>query len=134
MNLRKYEFNKLIRSKIPPRMTEEGVRVNKTELSLEDFADQLKVKLLEEAQEVIDAKDKQQLIVELADVTEVIKAIAQVHGITEEEIENERLKKLEINGSFEKENYINFIEVEESNKVVIDYLENKDRPYKLEQS
>lgn len=131
MNLRRYEFNKLIRSKIPSRMIDEGVEINKRELSHEEFLEQLKVKLMEEAQEVVDAKDKQQLLVELADVTEVIRAISLAHNITEQEIEAERLKKLEINGSFKKENYINFIEVKESNQVVIDYLENKDRPYKL---
>lgn len=63
---------------------------------------------------------------------EVIRAIADANAISMEDIENAQLKKREINGHFLPENYINYIEVVEDNHKVIDYLENKNRPYKLE--
>lgn len=131
MKIRKYEFNKLIRSKIPARMVEEGVRINKSELSDDDYAKQLKLKLLEEAEEVFTASSKNKITEELADVMEVINTILTTYGIAMEEVEQKRVEKREINGDFRKENYINFIEVEESNQEVIAYLEDKDRPYKL---
>ena len=130
--MRKYQFDKLIRSKIPARMEDEGVSVNRNSLSESEYLSELKRKLLEEAQEVHDADSKDDLTIELADVLEVIRAIADANAISMEDIENAQLKKREINGHFLPENYINYIEVAEDNHKVIDYLENKNRPYKLE--
>lgn len=128
----RYEFNKLIRSKIPKRMIVENVSINGKELSDCEFIAELKNKIVEEAQEVSSATDRENLIAELADVTEVIHAIAKASDITLEEIESERLTKLEVNGDFQAPNYINYIEVEEDNHKVIEYQNNKNRPYKLE--
>lgn len=127
--MRRYEFNKLIRSKLPARMVSEGVVVNMISLNNDEYASKLKLKLVEEANEVAESAKRERVVQELADVTEVILALSQVYDITSEEIETERQKKLEINGHFAPENYVNYIEVAEDNKQVIDYLDNKDRPY-----
>lgn len=127
----KYEFNKLIRSKIPARMVEENVSIYSSCLSDQEYIAELKNKILEEAKEVSLAEDRENLIAELADVTEVIHAIAKASDINMEEIEAERLNKATVNGHFQPNNYIHYIEVEKDNHKVIEYLNNKNRSYKL---
>ena len=81
--MRKYPFNKLIRSKLPGRMVEEGVVVNSQKLEIEEYVAQLKQKIIEEANEVSEAKSREELITELADVLEVIYAIAESTAISQ---------------------------------------------------
>ena len=128
----KYEFNKIIRSKIPSRMIAEGVKVNSKKLNSNEFIDKLKLKLIEEAKEVSSATSRDKIKEELADVMEVMQALAQAADINMTDIEQEQILKREINGHFSPENYINYIEVSEDNEEVIKYLNNKDRPYKFE--
>lgn len=129
--MKRYQFDKLIRSKLPVRMANEGVIINGTKLSDAEYIEKLKNKIVEEAQEVSLAKDKEHLKTELADVIEVIHAIAKASDIEIVEIEKARLEKREVNGHFQADNYIHYIEVAEDNHKVIEYLNNKDRPYKL---
>jgi predicted house-cleaning noncanonical NTP pyrophosphatase (MazG superfamily) len=125
----KYDFNKLIRNKLPARMKEEGVIVHSEKLDKEQYVRKLKLKLLEEAQEVTEATGKESIIKELADVLEVIHALALELGSNIDAVESERLVKCEANGYFEPGNYVHYIEVPKDNKTVIDYLAGKDRPY-----
>ena len=129
--MKRYQFDKLIRSKIPARMKDEGVVVNRNSLSEHDYLAELKKKIIEEACEVSHASSKEDLTTELADVMEVIHAIAQVNQISLKEIEAAQAKKRKINGYFLPKNYINYIEVAEDNHKVIEYLENKKRPYRF---
>ena len=128
--MKKYQFNKLIRSKLPERMALEGVSINGHKLSRADYLQQLKHKIVEEASEVLEASTKANLITELADVLEVIHALAKASDIDMNDIEAARLEKRNINVYFHADNYINYIEVAQDNHRVIEYLENKDRPYK----
>jgi predicted house-cleaning noncanonical NTP pyrophosphatase (MazG superfamily) len=130
--MKRYQFDKLIRSKLPARMKNEGVSVNSESLSADKYIIQLKKKIIEEALEVQEASSKEELTTELADVMEVIHAIAVASNISLDEIESAKSEKLEVNGDFQPENYINYIEVAEDNRKVIEYLENKNRPYKLQ--
>ena len=132
--MKRFEFNKLIRSKLPDRMIQEGVVIKSKKLDDQEYLFYLKQKLLEEASEVVDTETISDLTRELADVLEVIFAIATANNIPLETVENERLKKLEINGNFAKEHYVHYIEVREDNKKVIDYLLNKNRPYNFSSS
>jgi predicted house-cleaning noncanonical NTP pyrophosphatase (MazG superfamily) len=127
--MKKYNFNKLIRSKLPQRMKEEGVTIWGRHLNDEEFASELKNKLVEEALEVKDTDNRADLIKELADVTEVIESLALLHNIKKEEIEQERAVKSDINGHFLPANFVDYIEVPEDKHQVIEYLENRNRPY-----
>jgi predicted house-cleaning noncanonical NTP pyrophosphatase (MazG superfamily) len=98
--MKRYNFNKLIRSNLPERMKKEGVYLSGRSLTDEEFAKELKNKLVEEAGEVQDTQSREDLIKELADVMEVIETLTSLHGITKEEIEKERLLKCQINGHF----------------------------------
>lgn len=130
--MKRYQFDKLIRSKLPARMIKEGVTINGKQLCNEDYIAQLKNKIVEEANEVSDAVTKEHLTAELADVVEVIHAIAKASSITIEEIEAARLEKRVVNGHFQASNYVHYIEVAADNYKVIKYLDNKERHYKLD--
>ena len=132
--MRKYPFNKLIRSKIPARMIEEGVVINAQKLEIQEYIAQLKQKIIEEAIEVSETNSREDLIIELADVLEVIYAIAEATSISQVEIEQARIEKREINGHFKPEHYIHYIQVASDNHKVIEYLENKNRSYKFTNS
>lgn len=127
----KFEFDKLIRHKVRERMLTEGVVVNSSTLNAEEYISKLKEKLLEEANEAILAETIDELKIELADILQVIHSLAGACRIDFAEIEQARVEKCEINGDFSLSNYINYIEVEESNLKVINYLRDKYRHYKL---
>lgn len=127
----RFEFNKLIRRKIQERMPAEGIVVNGSVLNFKEYIVKLKEKLLEEANEVIIAEKTEDLKIELADVLEVIYTLSQACNIDLAEIEQARQKKREVNGDFTPSNYINYIEVQEDNLKVINYLHDKYRHYKL---
>jgi len=128
----KFEFNKLIRNKIHERMPGEGVVVNSSALSQTEFILKLKEKLLEEAAEVAASQKIEDLVIELADILEVIHTLASAYKIDFKDLEQARFEKSQINGKFGANNYINYIEVAEDNIKVIDYLKDKHRHYKLE--
>jgi predicted house-cleaning noncanonical NTP pyrophosphatase (MazG superfamily) len=128
--IKKYQFNKLIRSHLPERLKVEGVKLFGRHLNDIEFAQELKNKLVEEAIEVKDSDCRDSLIKELADVMEVIESITSFYKITKEDIETERLVKLEINGYFLAMNFVDYIEVQANNRRMIEYLENKNRHYK----
>ncbi len=129
--VRHYEFKKLVRDNLPSRMEQEKIIVHGKKIQGEKLLKELKNKMIEEANEVREAKDVTSLKIELADVLEVIYAIACASNIDMQNIEDERLKKRKINGGFHGGNYIDHIEVSEDNKEIIDYLNDKNRPYKF---
>ena len=131
--MKRYQFNKLVRNKLPARMVDEGVLINGSALSEEEYVMQLKQKLMEEAEEVSLSTTREDLVVELADVMEVMHALAEAVFIDLSEIEKARIEKRNVNGHFHADHYINYVEVELSNQKVIDYLDNKNRNYKLEE-
>ncbi len=108
-------YNKLIRDKVPDSIEADG-HIGHYEI-LDDirFAEELKKKLVEESLEVANSQDRDSLVKELADLAEVSHTIMQRTGITSEEVEAERLSKLESKGGFEKQIYL----------TTVDEIENK---------
>lgn len=128
----KYTFNKLIRDKVILRMLEEEVIVNSRLLSEQQYISELFNKLLEEAEEARVENEKHRLTIELADVLEVLSAIADANNIDMSDIEYERQKKCELNGTFTPNTYVNHIEVSKNNHKVIKYLGDRYRHYVLQ--
>ena len=91
-------FNKVIRDKIPEIIQKDGYTCNIQTLSDEKFLLEIEKKLSEEVTEYQNDKNPE----ELADILEVIYAIAQLKGISKEELEKIRIKKLQDRGGFEK--------------------------------
>jgi predicted house-cleaning noncanonical NTP pyrophosphatase (MazG superfamily) len=92
------KFNKAIRDKIPEIIQKDGHTCNIQTLSDEKFIIEIEKKLSEEVTEYQNDKNPE----ELADILEVIYAIAQLKGISKEELEKIRIKKLQDSGGFEK--------------------------------
>ena len=92
------KFNKAIRDKIPEIIQKDGHTCNIQTLSDEKFLVEIEKKLSEEVAEYQNDKNPE----ELADILEVIYAIAQLKGISKDELEKIRVKKLEDKGGFAK--------------------------------
>ncbi|MBT4328204.1 MAG: nucleoside triphosphate pyrophosphohydrolase [Candidatus Nitrosopelagicus sp.] len=91
-------YNKAIRDKIPEIIQKDGHSCNTKILSDEEFLTEIEKKLSEEVDEFQNDKNPE----ELADVLEVIYRIAQLRGISKEQLEEIRIKKSEKRGGFEK--------------------------------
>ena len=92
------QYNKAIRDKIPEIIQKDGHSCNVETLSDEDFLEHLEKKLSEEVAEYQNDKNPE----ELADILEVIYRIAQLKGVSKEELEKIRIKKSEERGGFDK--------------------------------
>ncbi len=97
----RFEIKKLLRDKQVELCAIRETIIRTRVLSDEDFIKELLKKLVEEAHEIQEAKDKQELMNELADLLEVYYAILKVYSILQEEIENIRNQKKDVRGSFE---------------------------------
>ena len=95
-------FNKLVRDNIPDKIRNNGEEAFIRILNDVEYKKELYKKLLEECNEVINSKSKEEVLEELADVLEVIRSIAKLEGKELDniiEISNQkRLKR----GGFEK--------------------------------
>jgi predicted house-cleaning noncanonical NTP pyrophosphatase (MazG superfamily) len=92
------KYHKAIRDKIPEIIEKDGFSCNVKTLSNDEFLVEIEKKLSEEVTEYQNDKNPE----ELADILEVIYRIAKLRGISKEELEKIRIKKVKKRGSFEK--------------------------------
>lgn len=81
-------------------------------------------KLKEESAEVCSAKNRSELVSELADVLEVIESIKKTSAITSEELDDARILKKEMRGGFDSGLFINWIEIKEGGRLYNYCLKN----------
>ena len=94
-------FNKLVRDNIPNIIALNGEESITRVLDDEEYKVELYKKLLEETNEVISSKDSNETIEELADVLEILSAIAKLNGkMLDDVVEAAKQKKLK-RGGFE---------------------------------
>ena len=105
-------YNKLVRDKIPQVIEATGKAYRTRILSADEYRIELQTKLREEAEEYFMAKDSQEALEEMADMLEVIRALAVAHGQSWEQLEAIRVKKAEARGGFEERVYL--IDVDEA--------------------
>lgn len=101
------KYNKLVRDKIPEIIEKDGKTCSTTILSDEDYISMLNAKLDEELKEY----HRDDNLEELADLMEVIYAIAKAKGYSESDLDKIRKEKALKRGSFN--NKILLIEVNE---------------------
>jgi predicted house-cleaning noncanonical NTP pyrophosphatase (MazG superfamily) len=87
---------KLVRDRIPELFGVEPVRV----LGEAEFQSALRAKLSEEVAEVLAAETQAECVAELADVLEVLHALAAQHGLSPAELEAVRAAKHSERGGF----------------------------------
>ena len=92
------KYDKAIRDKIPEIIEKDGYSYKIKTLSDEEFLLEIEKKLSEEVTEYQEQKNPE----ELADILEVIYRIAQLRGISKEQLEGIRIKKVQERGGFEK--------------------------------
>ena len=124
---RSFRFNKLVRDKIPDIIGKKSINLFDRILEPQEYIKELKVKLLEEAQEVASATSAADIIQELADVIEVVHALASAYGIKYDQIENQRIEKKEANGGFEKRIYGSYVEMDANNKNIEYYIKRSEK-------
>ena len=96
----RFRVQKLIRDRLPAIMRAQGLQVFDRRLNAAEFIAALKDKLVEEAQEVGAATGRADLIDELADVMEVIAALADASGVPLQAVEERRQAKRAERGGF----------------------------------
>jgi predicted house-cleaning noncanonical NTP pyrophosphatase (MazG superfamily) len=99
--MRRFRVEKLIRDRLPEIMREQGLAVFERQLAPDERISCLKAKLLEEAGEAAAAGDRADMLNELADVSEVILALAAAYAFSAAEIEAARLAKRAERGGFD---------------------------------
>ncbi len=127
---RRFKVNKLIRDKILE--LQDGIVNFAYILNEKDYLYKLQEKLLEEAMEVINTKNRQELIEELADLQEVINSIAEINNIAKEEIELLRRDKAKAKGAFKGRVFLNYIEISSDHEKISYYLANPDKYPEIE--
>lgn len=100
------EFNKLVRDKIPEKIQRNGEEAIAAKLDKIILSQLLKRKLVEEALEVLDSESDEDLVVELADMLEVLDGILRQHQIDIKVVLDQKEKKREKAGGFEKGIYL----------------------------
>ena len=98
--------NKLVRDKIPEKIKNGGELALTKILDDKSYQESLNEKLIEECNELFLATNNNAKTEELADILEVLKAIADNYDITMEEVEKARLLKLEKLGAFKNKFYL----------------------------
>ncbi|KPV43018.1 nucleoside triphosphate pyrophosphohydrolase [Alicyclobacillus ferrooxydans] len=93
-------YNKLVRDLIPDIIRNSGKEAMTSILSEDNFRAALRTKLSEEVQEYLTEGSDEQALEELADILEVVSALAKLHGSTFEETLSIQAKKARERGGF----------------------------------
>ncbi|MCI3134469.1 nucleoside triphosphate pyrophosphohydrolase [Phenylobacterium aquaticum] len=123
----RFRVEKLIRDKLPAIMRDQGLAVFDRRLDDAAFDRALRAKLLEEAAEAVEAVGAEDLAGELADLSEVILALAQLHGLGAAEIEARRIAKRAERGGFDDRVYNAAVEAEDGLPAADYYLARPDQ-------
>ncbi|MEK5379842.1 nucleoside triphosphate pyrophosphohydrolase [Niallia sp. FSL W8-0635] len=103
--------NKLVRDKIPQIITSTGKKYTTKILSDSEYIHELRMKSLEELKEYLEAPNRESALEELADVLEILHALANYHQSSFKEIDQIRKQKAEDRGEFKERIYL--VEVED---------------------
>lgn len=103
----KYQYDKLVRDKIPSQINEkEGKVAVWRKLDDDEYMKELDKKLLEEAHEFIEDHS----VEELGDLMEVIEAIMSFYRIEKTEVNEKQKMKRDKKGGFRDKIYLQYVE------------------------
>lgn len=96
-------YNKLVRDKIPEIITGDNGKTCVTRIMADDeYLESLNTKMQEELKEYLESGETE----ELADLEEVLRAILDVKGVSYDEFEKIRNRKVEKRGAFKKKIFL----------------------------
>jgi predicted house-cleaning noncanonical NTP pyrophosphatase (MazG superfamily) len=103
------DYHKLVRDRIPRIIEADGGQPVTRVLDQAGYLAALRAKLMEEAGEAQAAPDGQ-LRSELADVLEVLQALAAAHGMSWEDVVAEAVRKRGERGGFDERIFLEYVE------------------------
>ncbi|CEG27130.1 nucleoside triphosphate pyrophosphohydrolase [Bacillus sp. B-jedd] len=103
--------NKLVRDRIPEVIEKTGKKFTTRIMDKDEYIVELRKKAFEELEEYMNTKNDADAVEELADLLEIIHAMADIHNVSIAEIEAVRRKKAEKRGGFKERIFL--IEVED---------------------
>jgi len=108
-----FRFNKLVRDGMPVLYEQLGQQISFRRLVGAELLRAYRNKFIEEASELPEDGDRQKTIEELADLEQLKKDSQALLGVTDEEIETIRLKKLHEKGGFSEGIFVDTISLED---------------------
>ena len=102
-------YNKLVRDHIINMILENHKNVSYRQLDLDEYKYYLKKKLIEESNEFDSSINKDDMIVEMADIFEVIEALLKVYDIHIDEVLEAKKIKENQRGKFEERLFLEYV-------------------------
>ena len=103
------DYHKLVRDGIPRIIETDGGQPVTCVLDQAGYLAALRAKLVEEAEEARSAPDRQ-LRSELADVLEVLRALAAAHDMSWEDVVAEAARKRDERGGFDQRTFLEYVD------------------------
>ena len=94
------QYNKLVRDNIPDIIRQHGDVYQTEIMSASEFQLALRQKIVEEAQEVLQATTQSELVQELADLYEVVEALLRTNDTTPDALHIEQERRRTARGGF----------------------------------
>ncbi len=127
-NMITYRLNKMWRDGAAAKLEEtDGAIIARYILNDDEYRKELQLKLLEEAQEVVDAKDNKDLISEIGDVYEVLDCIIAFYKLDKDEIYAKQTAKRQDRGSYLAREFITTAQVVPGSFLHNYYLQSPER-------
>ena len=104
--MKRIYYRKLLRDKIPKRISQSGGKYVVKTLSVFSFKKELLKKVEEEASGLANAKVKSEIVAESGDLLDVLGEVRKAFGITPAQLKNSRKKEMERKGGFSKRTYL----------------------------
>lgn len=123
----KFKYAKLVRDKIPEKIKKSGGKVNQKILGVNNYISELKKKLIEEGEELIDTKNAKDALDEMADIQEIIDSLLIALNYKSQDLKKIQKEKIKKNGSFKDRIYINHIAADERFDWLEYHLKNKQK-------
>lgn len=126
-----FMFNKIIREKFLEKLVKENGDYTSLELTRDQIADELKLKLKEEALEAINTTSSHDLLEELSDVLEVVEGLLATYDLTMSDLANARDAKQFARGKLRTNEKILAVRVPDTSAFseVISYLRAEPHRY-----
>jgi predicted house-cleaning noncanonical NTP pyrophosphatase (MazG superfamily) len=104
--MKKIYYRKLVRDKIPKRISQSGGKYAVKTLSVPSFKKELLKKVEEEAGGLANAKVKSEIVAETGDLLDVLGEVKKAFRITSDELTKSRTKEMKRKGGFGKRLYL----------------------------
>jgi len=102
MSLLKFQFNKLVRDKVPDELERQDVKLHYSILNSSNRIPALKNKLVEEVEELISSQSKVEILSELCDIYDILEVLHRLFGFVFDDDNSDALSITLRNAAFEE--------------------------------